>query len=165
MFAAGVHLTVAQEQGYEFRLLRQNDPIIKQNKDNSNLYDRLKYMSLGTNGFLSLGASFRAQYEYFKNEEFDFSPNKENGWYLQRWLWHAHLKINHRLRIFGEMGSSLIYGKENLAPVDRDKLYLNQLLLQYTWRDFTFTIGRENLMLGSRRLIDLREGPKHSQGF
>jgi len=155
----------AQQQKYDFRLLRQDDPITKPEQENRNLYSRIKYVDLGGPRFLSFGASFRAQYEYFKNEEFSFSPNKEDGWFLQRWLWHARFNVNDRLSVFGEMGSSLISGKEMLAPVDRDRLYLNQLLLRYQWQNFTFLIGRENLMLGSRRLIDLREGPNVRRGF
>ncbi len=153
----------AQESGYQFSPLRQFDSI--EPTDNTSTYGKLKYSSVFSNGHISFGGSYRGQYEYFKNEEFSFSPNRENGWYLQRLLLHSDIWFNDRFRLFGELGSSLISGKEVLAPVDRDELYVNQLFAQYNSNNITIKVGRENLRLGSQRLVDPREGPNVRWSF
>jgi len=58
-----------------------------------------------------------------------------------------------------------VTGKEDLAPVDRDQLYVNQLFTEFNGESFKVRAGRENLKLGSRRLLDPREGPNVRQSF
>ena len=157
----------AQEEPakYEFSLLRQEDNLegMLRAEDKSR-YDRWKVHSLGNDQSLSFGGSIRGQYEYFDNEEFSFSPNRENGWFLTRYLLHADLRLK-GFRFFGELGSSLVTGKEDVTPVDRDELYVNQLFVRFKVKNATVDIGRENLKLGSRRLLDPREGPNVRQAF
>lgn len=159
--------TIAQNpQKYQFSLLRQEDQLggLMASEQKSR-YDRLKVVQIGENQVISFGGSYRGQYELFRNEEFSFSPNHENGWYLQRILAHTNVELSKNFRIFGELGSSLISGKEDLAPVDRDELYVNQLFAELKLHNLTITIGRENLKAGSNRLIDPREGPNVRQAF
>ncbi|MEL6560216.1 MAG: alginate export family protein [Bacteroidota bacterium] len=157
----------AQElQKYQFSLLRQDDRLDELIAGTQkSRYDRLKVIEFGNNQVISFGGSYRGQYELFRNEEFSFSPNRENGWYLQRILAHTNIELSKSFRIFGELGSSLISGKEDLAPVDRDELYVNQLFAELKFDNLTITMGRENLKAGSRRLLDPREGPNVRQAF
>ncbi len=156
----------AQDESFNFSLLRQNDNLTGfENEEDKSFYSSLKYTELFRNGSVSFGGSYRGQYEFFKNEEFNFSPNRENGWYLQRILLHTDVSINKNLSVFGEVGSSIISGKEELAPVDRDELYINQLFAQYLRKNLTIKLGRENLKLGSNRLLDPREGPNVRRSF
>lgn len=159
-------MTFGQEKDFSFSLLRQEDEIEPfASKEERSFYQDLKYTPLFYDGFLSFGGSYRGQFEYFNNEEFSFSPNRENGWYLQRIFLHTDLWLNKNFRVFGELGSSLISGKEDLAPVDRDQLYVNQLFAQFISENLTITAGRENLKLGSKRLLDPREGPNVRRAF
>ena len=154
---------MGQEPG--FSLLRQNDEVQQNQVEDPSAYQKMKYLPLFENGSISFGGSYRGQYEYFHNEEFSFSPNRENGWYLQRLLVHTNIRLNEHIQFFGELGSSIISGKEALAPVDRDELYINQLFITYQYENFQLRLGRENLELGSRRLLDPREGPNVRQSF
>lgn len=155
-----------QEQGYDFRLLRQKDPaVVRDSTAKSSTYQKIKHTPVFKEGYISFGGSYRGQYEYFKNEQFNFSPNKENGWYLQRIFLHTQLAVSNKLFLFGELGSSVIAGKEELSPVDKDQMYVNQLFAQFYTRNLIVRLGRENLNLGSRRLVDLREGPNVRRAF
>ena len=157
-------MVTAQEEPV-FSLLRQDDEVEGFQRENPSFYQKLKYQPSFKTGNISFGGSYRGQYEYFNNEEFSFSPNRENGWYLQRFLLHANIQFNENLGFFGELGSSTISGKEDLAPVDQDDLYVNQLFLSYRKENLELRLGRENLKLGSRRLLDPREGPNVRQSF
>lgn len=151
------------EHNVQFSLLRQNDSVAKGGENS--IYNTLKFTEIGNNSSISFGGSYRGQFEYFDNEEFSFSPNKENGWYLQRLLLHGDIRLNKNLRVFAELGSSIVESKEELAPVDQDNLYVNQFILYYQIKRLGLRIGRENLKLGSRRLLDPREGPNIRRSF
>ena len=155
-----------KESKYKFSLLRQDDSLNGiVDAENKSWYDRIKVIDLGADNLLSFGGSYREQFEFFNNEEFSFSPNRENGWFLRRFLVHSDLRLGKGFKVFGELGSSLIKGKEELAPVDKDQLYVNQFFAEASIANFTITLGRENLKIGSRRLIDPREGPNVRQAF
>lgn len=156
----------AQESDYEFNLLRQDDNhTFLDEKTDKSFYDKLKWSPISDAIKLSFGGSVRGQYEQFHYEEFGALNQNWSGWYLQRVLIHSDIQIKDSFGLFVELGSSLVAGKENLAPVDKDELYINQLLLSYDLGNWNFKIGRENHQLGSRRLIDVREGPNVRRAF
>ena len=160
------HVHAQEQSKYQFSLLRQDDNLEAiLEADDKSFYDRIKVVQVGGNNTLSFGGSYRDQFELFNNEEFSFSPNRENGWFLRRFLLHSDLKIGNGFRVFGELGSSLISGKEIRSPVDKDQLYVNQLFAEFAIGAIKVTAGRENLKVGSRRLIDPREGPNVRQAF
>ena len=160
-------LSWSQERGITFSLLRQNDnlsPLREQQK--KNFYERLKWLQIGENSGLSLGGSYRFQSESFVNEQFSADLEESDVWFLHRLMFHSHLKITNRLEFFAELNSSLIDSKENLAPVDRDELSFNQLFARYHFNEYWNVLaGRQNLRLGSGRLIDVREGPNVRLSF
>jgi len=153
------------EPEYNFSLLRQNDVISI--KDPSTFYQQLKNLSLSKNSSLSFGGSYRFQTEGFINEQFDSTvDNETDAWVLQRFMLHAHLKLGKRFELFAELNSSIINSKENLTPVDRDELSFNQLFISYSLNEhWKFLIGRQNIRLGSGRLVDVREGPNVRLSF
>ena len=148
----------------DYRLLRQDDVI---NIDSSlNFYYKIKEIKLGNETSLSFGGSHRFQIEGFVNEEFDKDLDQSDYWFLNRSMFHAHLKTSDRLAFFLEFNSSQIASKENLAPVDKDQLGINQMFVDLNLSDhWSARIGRQNLRLGSGRLIDVREGPNIRLSF
>ena len=158
---------ISQNTPITFSLLRQYDAVdtLKHNPS-KNTYQQIKYVPLSKHTSLSFGGSWRLQYESFFNEQFQNSPNQDNLWYLSRVMLHAHLKIKDNFQVFAEVNSSLIGDKDNPSPVDKDELAINQLFIKYTFNDhWTIDIGRENLIVGSNRLVDLREGPNVRRSF
>lgn len=148
----------------EFSLLRQNDSVsITETKNN---YQNLKSIALGKENQLSLGGSFRFQTEAYINEQFNNKENQNDYWFLSRAMFHTHLKLGTKFEFFGELNSSLITGKENISPVQKDTLNINQLFVNYQINNhFSYLIGRQNMRLGSGRLIDVREGPNVRLSF
>ncbi|MEM7549900.1 MAG: alginate export family protein [Bacteroidota bacterium] len=155
-----------EEKDYTFKLLRQEDDLSYfQKLEKTNPYQKAKAIALGSMAQLSFGGSLRLQRERFVNETFDSEAEEDNGWFLQRILLHADLTIKNNLKVFAELNSSIAYDREVLTLVDEDQLAVNQLLISYQLDHWLFTIGRENLKVGSRRLIDPREGPNVRRSF
>ncbi|MEO1031718.1 MAG: alginate export family protein [Bacteroidota bacterium] len=153
-----------EEKQLDFSLLRQNDDI-KIDQPNS-LYKKLKQIPLSETTSLSFGGSYRFQTEAFINEQFDASVDQSDYWFLNRFQLHSHLKVDNTFELFAELNSSLITSKTNLTPVDRDELSFNQLFIKYRFnQNWNILIGRQNMRLGSGRLVDIREGPNVRLSF
>ncbi len=157
--------TKAQSQDtteLNFSLLRQNDQLSVE-RDAPRFYPGMKSIGIGKSN-LSFGGSYRGQYEVFQNEDFQEKPG-ENGWWLQRVLMHSKFETKGGLHLFLEMGYSDVFGKPNLAPVDKNELYVNQGFVQYTLKQWSVRAGRDNVKLGTGRLVDPREGPNVRRSF
>lgn len=160
--------TLAQENDiYNFNMLRQNDSIqIHKDWKPTSIYHSLKHIELAEKSSLSLGGSWRFIGESFINEEFEREGEQDNIWYLKRLMFHAHFKYENKFEIFAELGSSWVNGKNHRIPVDMDALYVNQLFARYKiFPNWDLVFGRKNFLLGSRRLVDVREGPNVRRSF
>tara|TARA_R110002020_G_scaffold81120_2_gene201814 strand:- start:7262 stop:8626 length:1365 start_codon:yes stop_codon:yes gene_type:complete len=159
---------LAQEPSiYRFALLRQNDSV-PESKDlkGPSWYRSLKHPYLSEHDQLTLGGSWRGQTESFINEQFSTNGLQDNIWLLHRLLFHAHLTLGDSFETFAELGSSWANGKNNVSPVDKDALYVNQLFVSYKIAShWAVEVGRRNLRLGSGRLVDIREGPNVRRSF
>jgi len=152
--------------GLDFSLLRQNDIISLTEEEKIGMYKNLKEITLGDGNTLSFGGSVRFQTEAFVNEEFSSEEDQDDIWFLNRFLFHTHLKVKDQWEVFAELNASFINSKENLAPVDRDELSVNQFFVTYhVTNHWNVLVGRQNMRLGSGRLIDVREGPNVRQSF
>lgn len=155
-----------EENELEFGLLRQNDRIIIHPEAKTEAYTKLKQIDLGHQNTLSFGGSYRFQTEGFINEQFSTEMDQDDIWFLNRFLFHSHLKLGDTFELFAELNSSLIASKANLTPVDRDELSFNQLFVLYRFhKNWNVLVGRQNMRLGSGRLMDIREGPNVRLSF
>ncbi|WP_299670294.1 porin [uncultured Polaribacter sp.] len=154
----------SQPNTLDFKLLRQNDNINIPQPQNT--YQKLKSIPLGNNNSISLGGSYRFQTEAFINEQFDKDQDQTDYWFLQRAMLHAHLKLGAKFDLFTELNSSLITSKQNIVPVDKDELSINQFFARYHFNDrWNILLGRQNVRFGSGRLVDIREGPNVRLSF
>ncbi|WP_422081074.1 alginate export family protein [Ulvibacterium sp.] len=156
-----------QRENPDFSLLRQNDDVSAwQEKQDKNLYEGMKWIDLGENNSLSFGGSYRFQAEAFVNEQFSREEDQTDVWFLNRLMFHSHLRLGEAFELFAELNSSTITSKENLSPVDKDELSINQLFAKYRFNNrWSLLAGRQNLRLGSGRLVDVREGPNVRLSF
>lgn len=147
--------------GQEFNLLRQKDDLSTMDSiEFKNLYQRLKTTNLSQQTKLSFGGSWRFQAESFINSEFNSQGNQDNIWYLNRFMVHSHFTTSVGFEIFAELAVSVVGGKDDLSPVDRNQLYVNQFFGSYKFdQRWSVSVGRQNMRHGSGRLVDLREGP------
>ncbi|MCR9255296.1 MAG: alginate export family protein [Alphaproteobacteria bacterium] len=117
---------------------------------------------------LTLGGEIRQRYEYTHNPGFGDDPQDEAGVWLQRYTAHADLGLGDHLRIFGQLSSANEIGrKAGPSPVDEDRLAVQNLFVEL--RDLGgiagLRAGRQEMRLGSGRLIDMREGPNVRRTF
>ena len=164
-------------------------PWIRYNEDYSFLadpskrtdpFDFLKYISLGNAGYLSLGGEARERFESYTNETFNSTfPTPEhtvaekkddNSYFLQRYLFHADYHPTDWLRLFGQLQSSLEYGRYNPRVTDRDAIDLHQMFVDLKGGIghegvLTLRVGRQEMSFGAERLVGVREGPNNRRAF
>lgn len=136
--------------------------------------DPIKYLSLDAGGgwYLSLGGEIRERYSYTHDPVWGAAPQDKNGLLLQRYILHGDLHLGPRFRIFGQFYSALEDGRAGVPrATDENRLDLQQLfgdaVLPFTVADISSTIrfGRQELIYGSSRLVDAREGPNVRRKF
>jgi hypothetical protein len=142
--------------------------------------DGLKYIPLGKreHWYLTLGGDAREWFEYFKNENWGVLPfppadadqieAANNGYLLQRYMFHGDFHLGTRMRAFGQLKSSLQNGRTG-GPrpiIDTDELDVNQafldvhlLLNREKAPMVTLRTGRQELFFGAARMVGNREGP------
>jgi len=181
---SGIGTTLAFAQDKPVSLPRPLYPIPRYEEDwsflsdpskHNDFWDTIKFVPLSKDGkdFLSLGGEIRETYERFHNTNFGLSPQDPDGYLLQRYLFHVDLHAGPRFRFFGELNSSLENGRTGgpRPVVDEDKLDVHQgffdLLLLKPRADTSLTlrVGRQELALGSGRMVALREGPNVPLSF
>lgn len=135
-------------------------------------FDRLKYVSLGREGwFLSVGGEVRPYYEFYQNENWGLAPEDGSGYLLQRHMFHTDFHFGQRFRLFGQFKSGIEVGRSGgPRAADEDLFDLHQafadVLLWSKGKDgLTLRIGRQELAYGSSRLVSVREGPNVRQSF
>lgn len=116
------------------------------------------------NYFLSLGFWIRERADYASNPNFSGTPSG-NVFQMQRYFFHTDLHLGDRFRFFGELGSSLVDGR-NGGPrpgIDEEKMYVHQGffdigLLKSGHNELTLRAGRQEVALGSENLVSTRDG-------
>jgi hypothetical protein len=134
---------------------------------NTNFLDDIKDIALGEGGdsYVSFGGEIRETYERFHNPNFGLQPQDPAGYLLQRYLVHADVHANASMRAYVELLSALEnWRKGGPRPiVDEDKLDFHQGFLDFDFgrkldNRAVVRIGRQEMALGSGRLVALREG-------
>ena len=166
-FALSGSISVAQTSdslSYNFGMLRQKDDFtFLKNIEDKSVYQSLKYTPIFAEGFISFGAGYRNQFEFFKNQ--GFQETSGEGWFLNRLTLHSKLQINSELYIFSELFAAFINSKKFPSPVDRDELALSQAFIKYQKNNVALTVGRINPTFGANRIIAFREGPNVRRYF
>jgi Alginate export len=112
-----------------------------------------------------VGGELRERYEYTNNPIFGGDPQDENGVWLQRLAGFSDLHWGRSARLFVELHSAIQEGRAALpAPLDEDQLEFQNLLVEgWLKRDdgdeLTLRVGRQEMQLGSARLVAVRDGP------
>jgi len=158
-----------------FQKLRFNEDYsyLGRKKTPLSIYERLKFIPINDSKetFLSLSGEMRQRYSYTKNPLFGENPQDKKGVWLGRFTLGGDLKIGPRLRLFGQLYSALQAGrKDGPSPVDEDKLEWQNAFFDFNssfteTTTLTFRGGRQEIQLGSGRLVDVREGPNVRRTF
>jgi hypothetical protein len=104
------------------------------------------------------GGTIRQRYERVRDTDWGRGLVDTDGYLLQRYMLHADSRVN-QWRFFTELTSNHVMGRNGGArPVDADRLDLHQVFLDVPIAAATMRLGRQELMLGSERLVSVRDG-------
>jgi hypothetical protein len=119
----------------------------------------------------SLGGEVRERYEHTNNPGFGADPEDAHGVWLQRLALHGDLHLNGRWRIFAELHSVLENGRAaGPGATDENELEFQNSFVEARFEsvddtDVLIRAGRQELQLGSARLISVRDGPNVRRTF
>ncbi len=135
--------------------------------------DRLHFVPLNEDetDYIDFAGQIRERGEYFDHAAWGAQP-PDNGYLLQRYLFSADLHLAHSLRVFCQLSSSLIDGRDGgpRVAVDQQELSFNQCfadvpVLHRGKKQLTIRVGRQLVSLGSTRLVAIGAGLNVQQPF
>lgn len=135
--------------------------------------DRLHFVPLNQDEteYVDFEGQIRERGEYFDHPAWGAQP-PDNGYLLQRYLLSADFHLGPSFRIFCQLGSSLIDGRDGgpRVAVDKQELSFNQCfadvpVLRMGNRQLTIRAGRQLVSLGSTRLVAIGAGLNVEQPF
>jgi hypothetical protein len=97
--------------------------------------DALKYIPLSSADpkvYLSLGANLRERFEANDAANFGVGGVKNNDYIISRLEVHADLRLGPQVQVFTQLQSDFAPGKTRLAPVDQDRLSVEQAFIVVT---------------------------------
>jgi hypothetical protein len=161
LFGGGVG---AQNSPYRY----DDDPTIYADAPADDLYARLKYIGLGDQDYLSLGADLRERVESSSLTTLGFRDRDADAYDLHRLQVFADLQIGADLRAFLQLGNEQEVGRAPAAlPTDINRFDLAQgfVDLSHDVGDgrATLRLGRAEMSFDDGALISLRDGPNVRQ--
>jgi hypothetical protein len=112
-------------------------------------------------GRLRFGGSVRSRVNGYENDRFGLQGGGDGAVRLQRFYGHADLRPAERFRVFLELSAHLAAGSNELqpGPFDKDDGTLSQAFVDWRLGDARLRLGRQEVVLGSARLLSSRDGP------
>lgn len=152
---------IRYEENYDILRLSNEAPLI----------EKVKRVKLGkSDSYFSIGGEVRAAFEHYDNQIFGLIKGVDNYW-LQRVYLHSDFHIKPAFRAFIQLASGLKQGGlGEPLPIQQDKLFLHQAFAELTLsgqsdKRFIIRIGRQELQVGSGRILSTRIGPNIRQSF
>ena len=139
----------------------------------TDLFDPIKWIPLGKHEswYLSLGGELRERVQDVRNAAFGLpSPSHETNFYHRTFLF-ADVHLGPHVRTFVEFVNAKTLGTtKKPPPTEQDPLdilqtFVDVLLPAGNNTHFTLRVGRQQMTLGSSRLVSLRESPNVRRAF
>ncbi|MBX7481719.1 alginate export family protein [Qipengyuania qiaonensis] len=129
----------------------------------------LKCVDLGENNLLTFGGDLRERIEIVDDPRFGLTQKSDRA-FLHRAMVHADLRAGEGFRAFVQLGFHESSGRRGpVPPTDVDRLDLQQGFVDLNFRvaggTFTLRPGRQEINLGSARIVTIRGGPNVRQSF
>jgi hypothetical protein len=151
-----------------YHFLRYDDVPSDQNSPYwpKDFWSPLKFIPLdiAPGSYINFGGEDRERVEHFSNPFFGLTPRWNTTYDLHRLLFEGDLHIGDTFRKFIQFGSHLATAPSTSPPTDVDRLDLQQRFADLRAPigqdgSITFWGGRQEMLFGSARLVDVREGP------
>ncbi len=118
--------------------------------------------------YLSLGGEFRPRFEYTEHKNWSADVKEDENFYSQRLMFHADMHISKYFRVFGQLTHGLV-SLEKPVYAQSDKLDLHQAFAEFRLpvkaTSLKLRVGRQELFLGSGRLMAVRDGLNSRRSF
>lgn len=126
-------------------------------------YEDMKYQPFEINGqpgFASFGGSVRSRVNVFDNDRFGLQGGRDGALWLQRFYGHAAIDFDSGFRAFVELSADYAdpHGELAPGPFDKDKAALGQAFFDWRIGGAQWRLGRQEVGLGSARLMGTRDG-------
>lgn len=129
-------------------------------------YERIKYTPFSERSHASFGGTLRYRLNAYDNDRFGLLGPPDGHLNLYRLLLHTDLHLNDNVRAFVELGSHVAEGDDlRPGPFDEDPADLTQAFVDLSLHRSRLRVGRQEMKLGSTRLLGVREGPNVRRAF
>ncbi len=127
-------------------------------------------LDIAPGSYINFGGELRERVEHFSRPFFGLTPRGSTTYDLHRLLLNGDLHIGDSFRTFVQFGNHLVSSKSLSPPTDVDQFDLQQGFADLKASigenaSVTFRGGRQEITLGSGRLVDVREGPNIRLSF
>jgi hypothetical protein len=139
---------------------------LKDSSQREDFWDPLKYRPLGRNGwYMTVAGEIRPLFEIYHNYNWGAGPQDKNGYYLQRFMGSTDVHLGNRTRVFVELRSGDVFGR-NGGPrpsQDKDTVDVSQAFIGVSvipggpTSKLEFKLGRQELNYGEGSLLAIRE--------
>lgn len=173
IYFASYFMVAAQEMPPIKALRAEEDYIILLKNDtlwNASLLTRLKALPFNRSKsiYLSLGGEYRPRWEFTENRNWSAKHTADENYYSHRIMFHTDLHLGEHVRFFGQLTHGLVTLKDPVY-VQSDKLDLHQVFAEFNipveHATLRLRVGRQELLLGSGRLMAFRDGPNSRLSF
>lgn len=119
----------------------------------------------------SFGGVLRERFEYFSEPFFGLRGTEQDQYLLHRLLLHADFRPSEYFSAYLEVGNHLTAGKRaDRGPTDVDEFDIQQAYATFTLpfdarSSLQLRVGRQELNLGSARLVSVRDGANIRRSF
>jgi hypothetical protein len=135
-------------------------------------FDALKYIPLSTTDskvYLSFGGGLRERFEGNDAENFGVGTNHTADYVISRLEVNADLRLGPAIQVFTQLESAFAPGKNNLTPVDQDRLDLEQAFIALSEPlgegRLKLRVGRQEIAFDLQRFVGVRDGPNIRQSY
>ncbi len=136
-------------------------------------YDRLKFIPLNDSGtnYLTFGFESRTEFQYLNNYDWGAGPQNRNGYVLQRLMPDLDLRLGNHARVFVTLAFDQFTGEYPLPGIDQDVADGHEGFVELGGNlhdphpGWDVIVGRQEIVLGTGRLLDDNEGVNVRSAF
>ena len=168
----GIAAQTAAARTYLPNLADEDWSFLRDPAEREDFFDPAKYVRLGReNRYLTIGVEARLTAQGFRIRPTAQTESTRDNYFLQRYLFSTDLRLNERFRVYSELQTGIINGRQGtVRPTDKNLTDVHQLFFE--WRRptaaggaFGVRVGRQELTIGSSRMISASPGLNVKRSF